>query len=777
MALAYDEIGAAVQKRISGYSAAPHNASAGIPSAPAGSRPNAAGSDGDLDRKFQLLRSVGEECQTEAELRELLARKKEFILYDGFEPSGRMHIAQGLFKAINVNKCTEAGGIFKFYVADWFGLMNDKMGGDLKKIQDTGMYFVHVWKSCGMKMENVRFVWTSQFIEENAAEYWTKMLDISRVTSLVRVKRCCTIMGREEENLTAAQILYPLMQCTDIFLLRADICQLGLDQRKVNMQAREYCSSVGIKHKPIILSHHMMMGLKAGQAKMSKSDPDSAVFMEDTPEDVRRKITNAACPREKEPRTSKQSELTGEVDGDSDGMVLNNPVIDYIRYLVLENAKGRGTIAVDGRTYDEADSLESDFVAGKISEKGLKEACIEKLNGIMEGCRQHFAKDKEASDLVALVEQHKVSVQKEKDQGHVRPTPLRSLRLAEGAESLGVVFAPRPGSDLGVTAEAVLATLSCLVRAKGRHAKLVLWCEDWSCIALDKMQGDLKAIGAYYGILADAVKGLAKQAQVEFEVKVQSAEILRDPNMYWISVIDAGRRKRKGKSGEEPVIGLEEVAGHLPEGEALTESGQVVATLMHLADVLALCRQKTAAVIYAESKMSKLHQLAKSYLEESFGRTTSHAGEVCIPDIDIEKARPPGLSLILGEGESIWNSKMKKSYCLEGDVENNPLMDLLCLLLKCELLDTGTGEGKPKPLLEVRQKAEHGGDKDYASFADVESAFASKELHPSAFKPAVQDRAKAALAPLVLLPKDAAFKKLCTILDTFFKAQSKKAKK
>ena len=37
---------------------------------------------------------------------------------------------------------------------------------------------------------------------------------------------------------------------------------------------------------------------------------------------------------EKELRTSKQSELTGEVDGDGDGMVLNNPVIDYIRSLV-----------------------------------------------------------------------------------------------------------------------------------------------------------------------------------------------------------------------------------------------------------------------------------------------------------------------------------------------------------------------------------------------------------------------------------------------------------
>ena len=49
--------------------------------------------------------------------------------------------------------------------------------------------------------------------------------------------------------------------------LQADICQLGMDQRKVNMLAREYCdmTSPKIKHKPVILSHHMLMGLKEGQ--------------------------------------------------------------------------------------------------------------------------------------------------------------------------------------------------------------------------------------------------------------------------------------------------------------------------------------------------------------------------------------------------------------------------------------------------------------------------------------------------------------------------------
>lgn len=80
------------------------------------------------------------------------------------------------------------------------------------------------------------------------------------VSPTLQVNRCCTIMGRKEgEELTAAQIFYPSMQCADIFFLKADICQLGMDQRKVNMLAREYCdlAEPKIKFKPVILSHRM----------------------------------------------------------------------------------------------------------------------------------------------------------------------------------------------------------------------------------------------------------------------------------------------------------------------------------------------------------------------------------------------------------------------------------------------------------------------------------------------------------------------------------------
>lgn len=48
------------------------------------------------------------------------------------------------------------------------------------------------------------------------------------------------------------------------------------------MLAREYCEKIGKKDKPVILSHKMLSGLKEGQEKMSKSDPDSAIFMEDS---------------------------------------------------------------------------------------------------------------------------------------------------------------------------------------------------------------------------------------------------------------------------------------------------------------------------------------------------------------------------------------------------------------------------------------------------------------------------------------------------------------
>ena len=142
-----------------------------------------------------------------------------------------MHIAQGVQKAVNVNKLTRAGCTFVFWVADWFAQLNNKMDGDLEKIKTVGKYFIEVWKASGMEMGNVKFLWASEEINARPDEYWMRVMDVARRNNLKRITRCCTIMGRKEsDELSAAQILYPCMQCSDIFFLKADICQLGILQ-------------------------------------------------------------------------------------------------------------------------------------------------------------------------------------------------------------------------------------------------------------------------------------------------------------------------------------------------------------------------------------------------------------------------------------------------------------------------------------------------------------------------------------------------------------------
>jgi tyrosyl-tRNA synthetase len=169
---------------------------------------------------------------------------------------------KGVLKAINVNKLVDAGCIFIFWVADWFGLLNNKMGGDLDKIKIVGQYFIEIWKAVGMKMSNVKFLWASEEINKKSSEYWLKVIDIARKNNISRIKRCATIMGREEnDEMPVAQCLYPCMQCADIFFLKTDICQLGKDQRKVNVLAREYCDDIKKKDKPIILSHRKFHSL------------------------------------------------------------------------------------------------------------------------------------------------------------------------------------------------------------------------------------------------------------------------------------------------------------------------------------------------------------------------------------------------------------------------------------------------------------------------------------------------------------------------------------
>jgi tyrosyl-tRNA synthetase len=346
-----------------------------------------------IDEKINLVKEVGEEIIKEEELRSLFEREEMPICYDGFEPSGRMHIAQGLLRAINVNRLVKAGCIFKFWIADWFAQMNNKMDGDIEKIKIVGRYFVEIWRAAGMDLRNVKFLWCSDEINKNSNDYWQSVINVARANNIDRIKRCCQIMGRKEgDALQASQIMYPCMQCTDIFFLKSGITSLGMDQRKVNMLAREYSDEVKLSHKPIIVSHHMLKSLVQGVEKMSKSIPDSAIFMEDSAAEVERKIKKAYCPEK-------------NVD--------DNPIFDYIKYLIfprfgkfeLKRPEKYG----GDKLYKTYEEMCEDYLKGALFPADVKPNVARIINSMIEPVRKHFENDPEAKKILELVNSFKVT--------------------------------------------------------------------------------------------------------------------------------------------------------------------------------------------------------------------------------------------------------------------------------------------------------------------------------------------------------------------------------
>jgi len=190
--------------------------------------------------------------------------------------------------------------------------------------------------------------------------------------------------------------LYPCMQAADIFHLKADIAQLGLDQRKVNMLAREIGPKLGF-WKPVVVSHHMLMGLseppkdvstteRAMAMKMSKSKPDSAIFMTDTTEDVNRKIKKAYCPEK---------------------IIAENPILEYCRYIIFEridkfDVKRKDKFGGDV-TFTTYKELETAFEKGDLHPMDLKNSTAFYINELLEPVRKHFQNNKVAAKLLEEV--------------------------------------------------------------------------------------------------------------------------------------------------------------------------------------------------------------------------------------------------------------------------------------------------------------------------------------------------------------------------------------
>jgi len=350
---------------------------------------------------MDLIRDIAEEILTVEELRHLFETNEHPVAYDGFEPSGIAPIHFGLLRATNLRNMLKTGIKFKLYLADYFGFINNKLGGDLEKIKLAGKYFVEVWKACGIDTKKVEIVWASDIMD--SIDYWDKVLRIAKKISVARTMRAVTIMGRKEgELLTTAQLMYPPMQVCDIFHMGIDICQLGMDQRRAHVLAREVAPKYKWK-KPVAVHHHILLGLQGIQkmasaeetliaSKMSKSDPKTCIYMHNSLDELKEKLNSAFCPAK-------------QVEG--------NPVLEYAKHIVFKEVdsivierppKFGGKLEVQG--YNELEKL---YRQGKLHPSDLKTAVAIELDKLIRPAREYFEKNKKAKELYENVKQIKIT--------------------------------------------------------------------------------------------------------------------------------------------------------------------------------------------------------------------------------------------------------------------------------------------------------------------------------------------------------------------------------
>ena len=313
-----------------------------------------------------------------------------------------MHIGAGLVCGNKISEMVEAGFDFTVFLADWHSMVNNKFGGNLEKIRRAGEYFKHCFTALGLPEGRVHFVWASELTGRSG--YWEKVLRVGKSTTAQRMMRALPIMGREMkgQDTEAASLFYPCMQVADIFEMGLDVACAGVDQRKAHVLAREAGEKLGWG-KPVCLHTPLLPGLSgfgdgsAGfdedpklsrviAAKMSKSRPESSVWVHDEPAVIEEKLRKAFCP----PRVAE-----------------GNPVLEYFRILVFG---GPGTFLLrrdpkhggDLELQDYSD-LERLYLAGKVHPQDLKGNIVRFLSERLLPVREYFARRPEVlADMVRL---------------------------------------------------------------------------------------------------------------------------------------------------------------------------------------------------------------------------------------------------------------------------------------------------------------------------------------------------------------------------------------
>ena len=311
--------------------------------------------------------------------------------YIGLEPSGKAHLGWMVLAETMENLLAEKVNV-TVLLADWHAWVNDKFSRDMEKISLAADYMSEVFRVLlnfpeeGNGPGQLRFIRASEIMD--SGKYWERVLRCSKNMSLSRVRRTFSIMGRDEDSSDhdLSAFFYPALQSADIFELEIDIALGGMDQRKAHMYMREVADR-NKWTKATCIHTPMLSGLKGASGrmdsydhKMSKSDPNNAILLHDTPKKLEKKLRKAFL----------------EIGND------NSAVYEIIQYILLPRI---GRLNIEPKpefgqpsSWESTDSLISAINEGNVHPFDAKMAVAKGLADVLKPISEHFSDNNDLLD-------------------------------------------------------------------------------------------------------------------------------------------------------------------------------------------------------------------------------------------------------------------------------------------------------------------------------------------------------------------------------------------
>ena len=257
---------------------------------------------------------------------------------------------------------------------------------------------------------------------------------------------------------------------------------------------------------------------------------------------------------------------------------------------------------------------------------------------------------------------------------------------------------------------------------------------DWHTLLNDKLGGSFENIRKVSKYYEDAFKLVCPGVNI-----VLGTDLYDSKKEYWSELVQIAKHMSLARTMRTLTI-----MGRSENDEKI-DLAKLLYPAMQAADIHSL----DLDIVHAGMDQRKIHMLVKDVFPKMKWKVPVAVHHKLLPGLtkpaevkpDGEVAKmsksAPNAGVFIHNSDDEIRTKIKKGFCEEGSIENNPVLEIAKNVIFHEF-DT----------ISIERPEKFGGNVSYDNFASMESDFAQKKLHPSDLKQAVGESLVKIISPI-----------------------------